>query len=80
MASFTYTCGGRRCTFDGSGSTDDTGVVSYAWRANSPGISNPTGAVVTIDLKRGGTFAVTLTVRDRVGQVNSLTRSITVVK
>jgi gametolysin peptidase M11 len=31
IASFTFNCTGLGCTFDGSGTTDDHGVVSYQW-------------------------------------------------
>ena len=30
-AAFTYSCAGLTCTFDGTGSTDDRGIASYAW-------------------------------------------------
>ena len=35
VAAFTYSCAGQtnahQCAFDASGSTDDTGIVSYRW-------------------------------------------------
>jgi PKD repeat protein len=31
VARFTWSCPTLRCYFDASGSTDDVGIVSYAW-------------------------------------------------
>ena len=44
-ATFTYTCSGLTCTFDGSGSTDDVGITSYSW--NFGDWQSGSGAVVS---------------------------------
>jgi subtilisin family serine protease len=80
-AAFTNTCrtiadGARRCDFDGRSSTDDVGVVSYAW--TSPGKPNKNGATTNYRFAGAGTYAVTLTVTDAGGLSNTLTRSIVV--
>jgi subtilisin family serine protease len=50
-ASFTAACNGLTCTFNGSGSTDDHGVVSYSWNFGD-GQSDNSNAIV------GHTYAV----------------------
>jgi PKD repeat protein len=79
-ANFTYSCVRTSCTFDGRASTDDKGITSYAWRLGGPFNASATGAVVTYDYKRAGSYTVTLTVRDVSGQTGSVTRTIAVVR
>ncbi len=78
-ADFTYTCspitGGFQCNLNGGSSTDDKGIVSYAW--SSPGKPNKSG-VTTFYNYKPGTYSVTLTVTDTDGATNSITKSITV--
>ena len=81
VAAFTYSCaatrdGARRCDFDGRSSTDDVGVVSYAW--STPGKPAKSGAQVNWRFAQAGTYAVTLKVTDAGGLSNSLTKSIVV--
>jgi len=64
-------------TFDGSNSTDDIGIVSYTWSfgdgtAESGGVS-PIHTYVT-----AGTYTVTLTVTDTIGQTDSDTLEVVV--
>jgi Tol biopolymer transport system component len=80
VASFTYSCARTTCTFDGRTSTDDQGIVSYTWNLGRPPGGSVTGAVVTFDYKRSGSYLVTLTVRDAAGNTHSTTKSITVTK
>ena len=80
VASFTTSCVRTKCTFDGRASSDDQGIVSYAWKLGNQQGSIAVGAVVTIDYKRAGSYTVTLTVQDAVGNWNSLTRTIAVTK
>jgi len=80
VASFTASCTRTKCTFDGHSSTDDQGIVSYAWKLGNQQGSTATGAVVTFDYKRAGSYPVTLTVQDAAGNLNSLTRTIVVAK
>jgi PKD repeat protein len=77
VARFTYSCTKTVCTFDGRSSTDDRGIVSYAWSLGNR-TGTVTGAVVTTDYKKAGSYTVTLTVSDGVGQTNSVTQTITV--
>jgi PKD repeat protein len=74
VARFTYSCVKSSCTFDGRSSSDDLGVVSYAWDFGGQGNAN--GAVVTVQLRGRSPVNVTLTVRDGVGQASSVTQSV----
>ena len=79
-ASFTHSCVRTSCTFDGRASTDDQGVTSYTWKLGGPFNASATGAVVTYDYKRAGSYTVTLTVRDAAGHTGSVTQTIAVVR
>jgi serine protease len=75
-ATFTYSCTGLTCTFDGSGSTDDRGIASYGWNfGDGQGASGP---VVTHTYASGGTFTVGLTVTDTASQTDIESKSVTV--
>ncbi len=75
-ATFTYSCTGLTCTFDGSGSSDDHGISSYAWNfGDSQGAS---GATAVHTYGSGGTFNVSLTVTDTAGQTDVESKSVTV--
>lgn len=81
VADFTSSCttnpdGGFNCTFDGSISTDDNGITTYAW--SIPGKANKTGQVVKYRFTNSGTFAVTLTVTDTDGVTDSVTKNVVV--
>jgi len=61
---------GEILTFDGSASTDDVGIVSFAWDFdNSDGVvqKDAGGAVVTHQFMEEGEYFVTLTVKDKWG-------------
>ena len=75
-AAFTATCNGPLCTFDGSPSTDDHGISSYAWDFGDG--SGGSGSVVTHQYASGGTFTVRLTVTDTASQTDFETQSVTV--
>ena len=79
-ARFTSSCVRTACTFDGRSSTDELGVASYSWDLGASSRAPVTGAVVSLDYKRSGTFSVRLTVRDPGGQEHSVTQQITVRK
>ena len=67
-----------RATFDGSGSTDNDGVItSYSWNFGD-GTPAGSGASVTHDYAANGTYQVTLTVTDEDGAPNTLQKSISV--
>jgi subtilisin family serine protease len=78
VARFTSTCPTLQCTFNASTSSDDVGIMSYAWTwGNSRGETH-TGATSTNTYAMAGTYAVTLKVTDGSGQTNSLTKSVVV--
>jgi serine protease len=76
-ASFTFSCTGLSCTFDGSGSTDDGGILGYVWDFGD-GQSDNTGAVVQHAYASGGTFTVSLMVTDSEGQSDTASLTVTV--
>lgn len=78
-AAFTYTVNGYVVNVDGSGSSDDHGVASYAWNW---GDGSAAGSGVTATHTYTGqplTRTVTLTVTDTVGQTNSVSHVVTLV-
>ena len=77
VASFTSSCDAARlCTFDGTSSTDDVGVVNYEWLLN--GVVRATGAVVTKQYYGATTLQLTLRVTDGGGLQHSTTQTVTV--
>jgi serine protease len=75
-AAFTFSCSGLSCTFNGTGSTDDNGISSYAWNFGDG--QSDSGAIVAHAYASGGTFTVQLTVTDGAGQSDTETQSVTV--
>ena len=76
VAAFTVSCTNLACTFNGSGSTDDKGIASYAWTfGDSTGGS---GATVSKTYSAAGTYTVALTVTDTTSQTNATSQSVTV--
>ena len=80
MAAFTSSCTGRSCTFDGSGSSDDVGVETYAWSVTSGATSVATGTSSTLAHRfaSDGTYAVRLVVTDSASQADTLSRNVAV--
>lgn len=76
VASFTFSCSGLTCSFDGSASTDDYGISSYSWTFGDG--TTGSGRTVSKTYSAAGTYSVTLTVRDTANQTGSQTRSVTV--
>jgi PKD repeat protein len=76
VAKFTRSCNNttRTCTFNGTSSTDDVGIVSYAWNFGDG--TTGTGATVTHTYAQGGSYPVTLTVTDGGGLTNALTKTL----
>lgn len=71
VASFTQSCSGLSCTFNGSGSSDSDGsIVGYSW---SIGGSSSTASETYASY---GTYSVTLTVTDDGGATDSSTQSV----
>ena len=76
VADFTVTCGANfTCTFDGTISTDDQGVVSWDWDVGKFPDPAASGSRVTIVYPHGGPRTVVLTVRDAAGLTSTKTRS-----
>ena len=68
-ASFTAHCPRGQCTFDASGSTDDHGIVSYAWDFGDGSTQGPTTSPFAAhNFAMAGTYTITLIVTDTAGQ------------
>jgi PKD repeat protein len=77
VAAFVPTPTALVVSVDASTSTDDHGIASYSW--NWGDLSAPgSGKVTTHTYGAKGTYPITLTVTDTVGQPNSVTISVTV--
>ena len=75
VAAFTTSCTQLVCTFDGSTSTDDGTIVSYAWTFGDT--ATGTGATTSHTYADPGTYAVTLTVTDNLGATDDVPGSVT---
>jgi probable HAF family extracellular repeat protein len=75
VASFTFSCSNLTCSFDGTGSTDDKGIVSYVWDLNKFPGGSATGPTTTATYPHAGSRSVTLTVTDANGLSNSVTKT-----
>ena len=77
VAAFTWSCERNKCTFDARSSTDDKGIVAYAWDLDrDKGGGKTRGAVVKTTYPKGGTHDVMLTVTDTKGQTSSVTKTV----
>jgi hypothetical protein len=79
-ASFTVSCSRAKCKFDGSGSTDDVGIVSYTWTFGDGASLTSTSAIASHTYTAKGTFteSVTLTVTDGGGLTASTQKTLTI--
>lgn len=75
VAAFTFSCSGRRCSFNARGSSDDHGIVSYVWDFGDGNTGN--GARVSERYPSSGLiFPVTLYVTDTLGQTTTVQRDV----
>jgi thermitase len=77
-AAFSYSCTALQCLFDGNASTDVRGITDFAWNFGdgTPG----GGATVSHTYAGGGTFTVTLTVRNASNQTDTAVTTVQVKK
>jgi PKD repeat protein len=77
VAAFTSSCNSttRACSFNGTGSTDDVGIVSYGWTYGDG--TTGTGPTPSHTYAAAGSYPVTLKVTDGGGLTNSLTKTVT---
>ncbi len=75
-ASYTYTCAGLTCDFDGSDSTDDRGIASYAWDFGDG--TTATGPTAQHTFAAGGSYTVSLTVTDSDGITDTQSQAVVV--
>lgn len=79
VAAFTWSCERKKCSFDASSSTDDDGIVSYAWDLDRDhGNDRKSGVLVKTTYSKGGSHDVVLTVTDTKGQTASVTKQVTI--
>ncbi len=78
VARFTSSCNAttRACSFNGSTSSDDAGIVSYAWTFGDG--TTGTGVTASHTYAAAGTYSVRLTVTDGGGLTNAITKAVTV--
>ena len=76
IAAFASDCTLLDCSFDGSASTDDGGIVLYEWTFGDG--NNSTGSVVFNQYAAAGTYNVSLKVTDNTGKTDTLTQAVTV--
>jgi len=78
IASFTYGCNGRTCSFDASGTADPDGsIAGYLWTF-SDGTSG-LGVISTRQFSAAGTYVATLAVFDNSGEKSVVSRTFSVV-
>ncbi|MGV3710542.1 MAG: S8 family serine peptidase [Gemmatimonas sp.] len=66
------------CTFDGLGSTDDKGVVSYSWSMPGATVTTALGATATATYLTAGSKTISLTVTDASGLTNTSSTTVNV--
>jgi subtilisin family serine protease len=79
-ASFTANCPRGRCSFDGSGSSDDSGITNYRWDFGDG--QSVTGSLSKVSHTYAviGSFTATLTVTDALGQTGNASQIVKIRK
>jgi probable HAF family extracellular repeat protein len=79
IAKFTYSCTASLfCSFDGSGSTDDRGILAWVWTAAGQKISVLQSKFIGVQFTTPQTINLTLTVTDTRGVTNSVTKPVVI--
>jgi len=79
VANFTVSCTVLVCTMNGSSSTDDNGITSYAWSMPGAVVTTAVGVTATVTYPTAGSKNITLTVTDAGGLTNAKTTQVSVV-
>ena len=79
VARFTYSCTASFfCSFDGSGSTDDRGILAWVWTVAGQRISVLQSKFIGVQFNSPQTINLTLTVTDTRGVTNSITQPVVI--
>jgi probable HAF family extracellular repeat protein len=79
VAKFTYSCTASLfCSFDGSGSTDDRGILAWAWTVAGHQISVLQSEFIGVQFNAPQTINLTLTVTDTRGITDSITQTVVI--
>ena len=80
VAKFSVTCTKANCSFNGSASTDDVGIVSYSWNFGGGSSGTGTGVSTTHQYSTKGNYSVTvkLTVTDGGGLTGTAQQSVSI--
>jgi hypothetical protein len=79
VAKFTYSCTASLfCSFDGSGSTDDRGILAWVWTVAGQKISVLQSKFIGVQFNAPRTINLTLTVTDTRGVTNSITKPVVI--
>ncbi|WP_423930557.1 CARDB domain-containing protein [Candidatus Palauibacter sp.] len=79
-AGLTVSCDSLACVFDGSSSTDDDGIATYAWTVDGDSVGTVTADTLAYTFASAGTYNVGLRVSDTAvpSQTSDSTLSVTV--
>jgi subtilisin family serine protease len=78
VARFTASCPTSQCTFDASSSTDNVGIVKYAWTWGDGRGENKTLPITRNTWSVTGLYTVTLTVSNAGGLTNTISKQVAV--